>query len=269
MKKIFIFIGILIIALYILKSNILKPNKLSENTKESLSELVDLTEKQVDDLSKGISVNEDKHSFKKSYPKSYSPVSRSDKNLSIALPLFKDFRNKDLKASAEHDKEIDGISIDGALSKETIMNSNKINFYISQIDELIKAEVKYFNIYDENVEECMEQLRNTEITEKFILGSEASFKRSRKKMETFINSKIAYYSSIKDILKLANTMVLKDLSRFDGDSFVILDKNYLNKYKVAVEKYKEAKAITEKEGEAFFEYWRNSSKKLKDFVEKN
>ena len=65
MKKIFIFIGVLVIAISIIKSNIQQPKNLSKNTKESLSELADFNANLADDLSTGDSLNEEKYVLKK------------------------------------------------------------------------------------------------------------------------------------------------------------------------------------------------------------
>ena len=64
-------------------------------------------------------------------------------------------------------------------------------------------------------------------------------------------------------------MVQKNLFMLDGDSLVIIDDNYLNKYNVAIEKFNKALGIMEKEQEAYIQNMRNSSNKLKDYIEKN
>ena len=264
MKKIFIFIGILIIALSILKSNILKPNKLSENTKESLSELADLNANLADD-----DFIEDKYTLKKFIKNSDKPVSSSDKDISIAMPLLKDFKRKDLKAAAERDKVVVSNDIQEALSNETLTNSYKINFFLSRIDELNEAFVKYLYIYDENATELIKNLRNTQVSKGFIRNFEASLKRSREKMERLQNYTYAYHLSLKNVLMLADTINSKDLFIIEGDSLVIADDSYLNKFNEAIEKSNNALAMAEKNREAYIKGMRNSSKKMKDYVEKN
>ena len=269
MKKIFIYIGVLVIAISIIKSNIQKPKNLSENTKESLSELADFNANLADDLSTGNVLNEDKYALKKSIQKSDKPVSSSDKNFSIAIPLMQDFKKKDLKAATEYSKFVNGSNIEGALSNETLINSNKINFFISKIDELYKAYDKYLFVYDENVTDIKEKLRNSGVTKEFISGFTGSLKQSRERIERLKNYTFTYYSRLKDILRLADTINSKDLFMTDGDTLVILDDNYLNKFNVATEKFNEALAIMEKEQEAYIQNMRNSSNKLKDHIEKN
>ena len=269
MKKIFIFIGILVIAISIIKSNIQKPKNLSNNTKESLSELADFNANLADDLSSGDGFDEDIYTLKKSIERSDKPVSSSDKNFSIALPLMKDFKKKDLQASNEYYKFVNSTNIEEALSNETLINSNKINFFISKIDELNNAYDKYLFVYDQNVAELKRNMINSEITKEFISGFEGSLKQSRERMERLKNSTFNYYSRLKDILKLADTINSKNLFMLDGDSLVILDDNYLNKYNVAIEKFNKALGIMEKEQEAYIQNMRNSSNKLKDYIEKN
>ena len=269
MKKIFIFIGVLVIAISIIKSNIQKPKNLSENTKESLSELADFNTNLADDLSTGDVLNEDKYTLKKSIENSDKSLSSSDKNLSIALPLIQDFKKKDLKAAAEYSKFVNSSNIEQALSNETLTNSNKINFFISKIDELKNAYDKYLFIYDQNVAEVKRKMRNSEITKEFISGFEGSLKQSRERMERLKNYSFTYYSRLKDILKLADTINSKDLFMIDGDSLVILDDNYVNKYNVAIEKFNKALVIMEKEQEAYVQNMRKSSNKLKNYIEKN
>jgi hypothetical protein len=269
MKKIFIIIGVLVIAISIIKSNIQKPKNLSENTKESLSELADLNTNLADDLSTGDVLNEDKYVLKKSIENSDKSLNSSDKNFSIALPLMQDFKKKDLKAAAEYSKFVNSSNIEQALSNETLTNSNKINFFISKIDELKNAYDKYLFIYDQNVAEIKRKMRNSEITKEFISGFEGSLKQSRERMERLKNYSFTYYSRLKDILKLADTINSKDLFMIDGDSLVILDDNYVNKYNVAIEKFNKALVIMEKEQEAYVQNMRNSSNKLKNYIEKN
>lgn len=269
MKKIFIFIGILIIAISILKSNIQKSKNLSENTKESLSNLADLQDNLVDDLSDGDGINEDKYVVKKTTQNTEKPISSSDKNFSIAIPLMQDFKKKDLKASSEYYNFVNSSNIEDALSNEILINSNKINYFISKIDELKKAYIKYLYTYDENIVELKRNMRNSEITKEFISGFEGSLKQSRERMERLKNYTFTYYSRLKDILKLADTINSKDLFTFDGDSLVIIDDNYLNKYNVAIEKFNKALEILESEQEAYLQNMRNSSNKIKDYIEKN
>ena len=269
MKKIFIFIGVLVIAISIIKSNIQQPKNLSKNTKESLSELADFNANLADDLSTGDSLNEEKYVLKKTNQKSDKSISSSDKNFSIAIPLMQDFKKRDLKAAAEYSKFVNSTNIEEALSDETLINSNKINFFISKIDELIKAYDKYLFIYDESVKDIKEKFRNSGVSKEFRNSFEGSLKQSRERMERLKNSTFTYYSRLKDILKLADTINSKDLFMIDGDSLVILDDNYLNKYNVAIEKFNKALLIMDKEQEAYIQNMRNSSNKLKDYIEKN